>query len=52
MHEWNDNGTFDLYTATKNYDMARSVHECIGWVLASQIIAASHLDAGKMQTTR
>jgi hypothetical protein len=52
MREWNDNGVFDLYTATKNYDMARNVHECIGWVLASQIIAASHLDAGKMQTTR
>jgi hypothetical protein len=52
MREWNDNGTFDLYTATKNYDMARNVHECIGWALASQIIAISHLDAGKLQTTR
>jgi hypothetical protein len=51
MREWNDNGVFDLYTATKNYDMARKVHECIGRALASQIIAASHLDAGKTQTT-
>ncbi len=52
MRAWNDAGTFDLYTATKNYDMARRVHECIGRALASQIINASHLDAVKMQTTR
>ena len=49
MRYWNDAGTFDLYTATKNYDMARRVHECIGWALASQIINAAHLDAARMQ---
>ena len=43
MQSWNDAGTFDLYTATKNYDMARRVHDCIGWALASQIINAAHL---------
>jgi hypothetical protein len=52
MRNWNDSGTFDLYAATKNYDMARRVHECIGRALASQIVGASHLDATKMQTTR
>jgi hypothetical protein len=52
MRSWNDSGTFDLYAATKNYDMARKVHECIGWALASQIIAAGHLGALRMQTTR
>ena len=52
MHYWNDAGTFDLYTATKKYDMARKVHECIGRALASQIINAAHLDAVRMQTTR
>ena len=52
MHYWNDAGTFDLYTATKKYDMARRVHDCIGWGLASQIINAAHLDAVRMQTTR
>lgn len=52
MHYWNDAGTFDLYTATKKYDMARRVHDCIGWALASQIINAAHLDAVRMQTTR
>jgi len=52
MRSWSDDGTFDLYSATKNYDMARRVHECIGRALASQIISASHLDAVRMQTTR
>jgi hypothetical protein len=52
MHYWNDNGTFDLYTATKKYDMARQVHDCIGRAVASQIINAAHLDAVRMQTTR
>jgi hypothetical protein len=52
MRDWNDSGTFDLYTATKNYDMARRVHDCIGRALASQIIGAAHLDAVRVQTTR
>ncbi|HEY2532665.1 MAG TPA: GDSL-type esterase/lipase family protein [Xanthobacteraceae bacterium] len=43
MRYWNDAGTFDLYAATKNYDMARHVHDCIGRGLASQIINAAHL---------
>jgi hypothetical protein len=51
MHYWADGGTFDLYAATKDYAMARRVHECIGRALASQIINAAHLDDGKMQTT-
>jgi len=52
MHYWNDAGTFDLYAATKKYDMARKVHDCIAQALASQIINAAHLDASRMQTTR
>ncbi len=52
MRYWNDAGTFDLYAATKKYDMARRVHDCIGRALASQIINAAHLDAVRMQTTR
>jgi hypothetical protein len=43
MRFWNDQGTFDLYAATKKYDMARKVHDCIGRALASQIVTAAHL---------
>jgi len=52
MRYWNDAGTFDLYSTTKNYDMARSVHDCIGRALASQIINATHLDTDKTQIPR
>lgn len=43
MRYWNEEGVFDLYAATKNYDMARRVHNCIGKALAFQIINAAHL---------
>jgi hypothetical protein len=43
MRFWNDQGTFDLYAATKKYDMAEKVHDCIGRALASQIVNAAHL---------
>jgi hypothetical protein len=52
MHYWTDAGIFDLYAATKDYAMARRVHDCIGRALASQIVNAAHLDAAKIQTTR
>ena len=52
MRYWSDEGVFDLYAATKDYAMARRVHECIGRALASLIINAGHLDVGKIQTTR
>jgi hypothetical protein len=43
MRYWNEEGTFDLYAATKKYDMARKVHDCIGRALAFQIVNAAHL---------
>jgi len=51
MHHWSDGGVFDLYATTKDYAMARRVHDCIGKALASQIINAAHLEAAKLQTT-
>ena len=52
MRYWNEGGLFDLYSTTKDYAMARKVHDCIGQVLASQIVDASHLDVLKLQTKR
>jgi lysophospholipase L1-like esterase len=51
MRYWNDEGTFNLYAPSRDYGMARRVHDCIGRALASQIIDAAHLDAVK-QTKR
>jgi hypothetical protein len=52
MRYWNEVGTFDLYAATKDYGMARKVHDCIARALASQIVGAAHLDTPKKQSTR
>lgn len=43
MKEWNDEGTFDLYAATKNPETAERVHACIGELLADFIVEAVDL---------
>jgi ABC-type amino acid transport substrate-binding protein len=40
MKEWNDEGTFDLSTTTKNSEMAEQVHGCIGRLLADLVVEA------------
>jgi GDSL-like Lipase/Acylhydrolase family len=41
MKFWADNGTFDLYSATKKLDIAVHVHDCIGRLLADLVVAAA-----------
>ena len=45
MRHWYDAGQFDLYKATKDLKMAKSVHDCLGRALAATIIDAAHLEA-------
>jgi GDSL-like Lipase/Acylhydrolase family len=45
MRQWYDQGQFDLYKATKDMKMAKSVHDCIGQDLAAAIIDAARLEA-------
>ena len=45
MRHWSEDGTFDLYAATRNPAMAERVHDCIGRALASMIIDAARLGA-------
>jgi hypothetical protein len=52
MRYWSEEGLFNLYSGTRDYAMARKVHDCIGRALASQIIDASNLDVLKLQTKR
>lgn len=52
MRYWNDNGNFDLNTATRNSAMAQKVHDCIGRALASLIIEAADLDRIKANPTQ
>lgn len=45
MRHWYDAGQFDLYKATKDLKMAKSVHDCLGRALGSMIIDAARLEA-------
>lgn len=44
MHQWNDQGDFDLYGAHHGLDVARRVHDCLGRALTIFVIGAAHLD--------
>jgi len=46
MRHWSETGTFDLFATTKNPDMAEQVHDCLGRLLADEI-----LEAAKMSDT-
>src|ERR1700759_2381421 len=43
MHQWNDQGDFDLFGAHHGLDMAKRVHDCLGRALAIFVIGAAHL---------
>lgn len=45
MRHWYDAGQFDLYRATKDMKLAKSVHDCLGRALGSLIIDAARLEA-------
>jgi hypothetical protein len=45
MRHWYDQGQFDLYKATKDTKIAKSVHDCLGRALGATIIDAGQLDA-------
>jgi hypothetical protein len=44
MHEWNDQGDFDLYGAHQGIELAKRVHDCLGRALSIFVIEAAHLD--------
>jgi lysophospholipase L1-like esterase len=42
MHQWNDQGDFDLFSTTHGIDLATRVHDCIGRALSKFIVDAAH----------
>jgi len=44
MHQWNDAGDFDLFSAFHGVELAKRVHECLGRALSKFVIDAAHLD--------
>jgi hypothetical protein len=43
MHQWNDAGEFDLFTAFPGLELAKRVHDCIGQALSKFVVDAAHL---------
>jgi hypothetical protein len=44
MHQWNDSGDFDLFSASRGVELAKRVHDCLGRALSKFVIDAAHLD--------
>jgi hypothetical protein len=44
MHEWNEQGDFDLFSAHHGPELAKRVHDCLGRALATFVVAAAHLE--------
>jgi hypothetical protein len=43
MHQWNDEGDFDLFSAHHGLELAKRVHDCLGRALSTFMIGAAHL---------
>ena len=43
MRYWNEQGDFDLFSASHGIDLAKRVHDCIGRALSTFVIDAAHL---------
>lgn len=43
MHQWNDAGDFDLFSAYHGVELAKRVHDCLGRALSTFVIDAAHL---------
>jgi hypothetical protein len=43
MHQWNDQGDFDLFSAAHGIDLAKRVHDCLGRALSRFVIDAAHI---------
>jgi hypothetical protein len=43
MHQWNDAGDFNLFSAFHGIELAKRVHDCLGRALSNFVIDAAHL---------
>ena len=43
MHQWNDQGDFDLFSASHGIELAKRVHDCLGRALSKFVIDAAHI---------
>jgi hypothetical protein len=43
MHQWNDQGDFDLFSASPGVELAKRVHDCLGQALSKFVVDAAHV---------
>jgi hypothetical protein len=43
MHRWNDQGDFDLFSASHGTELAKRVHDCLGRALSKFVIDAARI---------
>jgi hypothetical protein len=43
MHQWNDQGDFDLFSASHGTELAKRVHDCLGRALSKFVIDAARI---------
>ena len=44
MRQWNEQGDFDLFSASHGIELAKRVHDCLGRALSKFVIDAAHLN--------
>jgi hypothetical protein len=44
MRHWNEQGDFDLFSASHGIELAKRVHDCLGRALSKFVVDAAHLD--------
>jgi hypothetical protein len=44
MRHWNEQGDFDLFSASHGVELAKRVHDCLGRALSKFVVDAAHLD--------
>jgi hypothetical protein len=47
MHQWNDQGDFDLFSASPGNELAKRVHDCLGQALSKFVVDAAHLGSAQ-----
>jgi hypothetical protein len=43
MHQWHDQGDFDLFSASPGAELAKRVHDCLGQALSKFVVDAAHV---------
>jgi hypothetical protein len=49
MRHWNESGYFDLFNPSRDFGLAKRVHDCLGQALATFVIGAAHIDTAELR---